>query len=68
MEMILTEKAKIRTMTLDSFDELTEAFLRQVKNAEDDHYDHVNQPALGALQDQQNGAVARGGMLSGPRN
>ena len=58
-------KMAIRTMTLDSFDELTEAFLRQVKNAEDDHNDQVNQPALGAQQgqqdQQQNGAAARGG-------
>ena len=46
-------KMAIRTLTLDTFDALTEAFLRQVKQAEDDHNDHVNQPALGAVQDQQ---------------
>jgi hypothetical protein len=46
-------KMAIRTQEFEGFEDLTEAFLRQVKQAEDDHNDNMNQPALHADQQQQ---------------
>ena len=46
-------KMALRTQGLDAFNEVTEAFLRQVKQAEDDNNDHQNRPAFSAQQQQQ---------------